>query len=478
MNAFEDAGANPGIGGGVVPELPNHPNLDQLRHQARDLLKAATAGDETAQRRIGIVSDRLNLTAAQLAIAREYGMASWRELVAEVARRRGQESRPVGAADPDEAPVRPEGRARGASWSAGSPITLAAGVLHPRGLVFESGRAVLRVGLDVSEQHRGVVEPRRARWLSLLRPALRGRAMEAVMPRLEGLTVIDSRGSEYAWRQGGGSGHAQVVGRRRIPRHAELQLHLDPVPDADVEWIALVGPDGARTRLVHGKVAPARVVGPTPTSSTDRAHRVESIAQRLMAMRLNGAPIGDRFFVEQSAGAMAQVEEEGSSVPPALKQELAALCRFLSEGTGDDHGLRATWRAMLNAGGLGDGLRPSADVHVSLPPLDGVTLHFRTVVSEDDSWSLHLNAEPEWWSYSQDHHHKRTLVEIVAEDDVGGTYVSLNGGGSRTPDDAGYDVLLRFRPRMAPAAQGVRFVVRARTEQVVVDVALPRAGTT
>ena len=65
---------------------------------------------------------------------------------------------------------------------------------------------------------------------------------------------------------------------------------------------------------------------------------------------------------------------------------------------------------------------------------------------------LNLNAEPDWWSYSEDHRQKRTLVDIVAEDDIGGTYVSLNGGGSRTPDNAGHDVLLRFRPRMAPAA--------------------------
>lgn len=305
--------------------------------------------------------------------------------------------------------------------------------------------------------------------------------METVVPRPEGLTVIDNRGSEYAWHQGVGFGTAQVVGRRSIPRHAELQLSLDPAPDADVEWIELAGPDGARTRLVRGGVAEAWVVGPTPLSSAGGTHRVDSIAHRLIAMRLNGAPIGDRFFVEQSAGAMAQVakmEEEGASASSTLKQDLAVLCRFLSEGIGDDHELRATWKAMLDAGGLRDGLRPSADIDVSLPALDGVTLQFVTIVFEDDSWSLSLTAEPDWWSYSEDRQQKRTLVDVVAEDDVGGTYVSLGGGGSRSSHHPGYDVLLRFRPRMAPAAQRLRFLVRARTEQVVVDVALPRARTT
>lgn len=439
-----------------MPELPSHPNLDQLRHQARDLLKAAIAGDETARRRISTVSDRMNLMAAQLAIAREYGLASWRDLTAEVARRRGEESRPVGGTRPDEAPVRPGGSSGVASWSAGPPITLAAGILRPRGIVFESGRAVLRVGLDVSEQHPGVVEPRRARWLSLVRPALRGRATEAVMPRPDGLTVVDSRGSEYAWHPGVGFGHAQVVGRRRIPRHAEFQLYLDPAPDADVEWIELVGQDGTRTRLLRGGLAEARVIGPTPTLGTGGDHRVESIARRLIAMRLNGAPIGGRFFVEQSAGAMAEVAKiaaEGSSVPPELKQDLAALCRFLSEGTGDAHGLRLTWWAMPDAGVLRDGLRPSADVGISLPALEGITLHFRTIVFEGDSFSLSLCAEPDWWSYSEDRHHKRTLVDIAVEDDVGGKYVSLNGGGSRTSDtDPGYPAPLPAAPSPRCAA--------------------------
>lgn len=90
----------------------------------------------------GVVPERLNLTAAQLAIAREHGFASWRDLAAEVARRRGEESRPGGAAHPDEAPLRPRRGSTNVSWSAGPPITLGAGVLHPHGVVFQSERAV------------------------------------------------------------------------------------------------------------------------------------------------------------------------------------------------------------------------------------------------------------------------------------------------------------------------------------------------
>jgi GNAT superfamily N-acetyltransferase len=55
-------------------ELPDRPNLDQLRHQARDL-KHST-------------DPPITLTEAQLALARQYGFASWPKLKAEVERRR------------------------------------------------------------------------------------------------------------------------------------------------------------------------------------------------------------------------------------------------------------------------------------------------------------------------------------------------------------------------------------------------------
>jgi ankyrin repeat protein len=65
-------------------QLPAQPNLDHLRRQARDLLRAARAGDAAAAERIRAVSDELNLTVAQLAVAREYGFASWAKLKTEV----------------------------------------------------------------------------------------------------------------------------------------------------------------------------------------------------------------------------------------------------------------------------------------------------------------------------------------------------------------------------------------------------------
>ncbi len=67
-----------------MPTLPAHPNLDQLRRQAKDLLRDAVTGDTRALERINIVSDELTLAAAQLALAREYGFPSWPALMHDV----------------------------------------------------------------------------------------------------------------------------------------------------------------------------------------------------------------------------------------------------------------------------------------------------------------------------------------------------------------------------------------------------------
>jgi hypothetical protein len=73
--------------------LPDRPNLDQLRHRARELHRAAVGGDADAARRLSAVSNRVTLSAAQSALAHEYGFANWSRLKAEVERRR--EARPA-----------------------------------------------------------------------------------------------------------------------------------------------------------------------------------------------------------------------------------------------------------------------------------------------------------------------------------------------------------------------------------------------
>src|SRR6266545_4204471 len=67
--------------------LPERPDLDQLRRQAKELLTAARAGDTAAveriRRQVG-ESDAVTLATAQRVIAREFGIPSWSGLKAEV----------------------------------------------------------------------------------------------------------------------------------------------------------------------------------------------------------------------------------------------------------------------------------------------------------------------------------------------------------------------------------------------------------
>src|SRR5439155_2806210 len=57
--------------------LPDRPDLDQLKRQARELLNAATAGEPTAVARLATFDARHTLAGAQLVIAREHGAPSW-----------------------------------------------------------------------------------------------------------------------------------------------------------------------------------------------------------------------------------------------------------------------------------------------------------------------------------------------------------------------------------------------------------------
>lgn len=67
--------------------LPERPDLDQLRRQAKELREAGRAGDPAALGRIRAHipgGDAAKLATAQLVVAREYGFASWPRLKAEV----------------------------------------------------------------------------------------------------------------------------------------------------------------------------------------------------------------------------------------------------------------------------------------------------------------------------------------------------------------------------------------------------------
>lgn len=96
--------------------LPRQPDPEQLRRQARELHRAAAAGEPEARQRLSAVDQDVSLHGAQLALAREYGFPSWQRLRFEAERLRliasGDaaglaaliETRPELAAEPVTAP--------------------------------------------------------------------------------------------------------------------------------------------------------------------------------------------------------------------------------------------------------------------------------------------------------------------------------------------------------------------------------------
>src|SRR6185437_4313362 len=83
-------------GGRMTPQLPERPNLEQLKRQAKDLLRAAKARDAAAlarlrtlpafarQRDDDALAASVALHDAQSVMARELGVPSWTALVARV----------------------------------------------------------------------------------------------------------------------------------------------------------------------------------------------------------------------------------------------------------------------------------------------------------------------------------------------------------------------------------------------------------
>ncbi len=72
--------------------LPFRTDLEQLKHQAKDLLRRARAGEPDAAAKIATVSSTVNLASAQLAIARELGYSSWAKLKAEAEQKEAEKA--------------------------------------------------------------------------------------------------------------------------------------------------------------------------------------------------------------------------------------------------------------------------------------------------------------------------------------------------------------------------------------------------
>jgi len=469
-----------------MSELPDRPDLDQLRRQARELLRAAASGEARAVTRLRAVSERVTLSAAQLAVAREHGCPSWPALKTEVERRR----RMSGSA---ASPPLPGGDERGSlhapeeRWSFGgaTAIESAAGMLFPQALVVGAGHAVLDASLlppgngqPASARRRRLPPPRLpfARWARRRRGQAALATMRAQATALDDVTVVDDGGARYALRCEAMSGKHGPRGEPAGPM--SVRLGLDPVPERGIGWLELRGQDGAATRLLPSARPSVRAGQLTATTLSRAERELSEHALDVIALHLgdDAAELEDAVRRRCSAALAraAEVRRSGELNPAsALADQLTRLCAAVT-GHRPASGLPASWSGMLDAARRADGPRHHLDIGAALPPIDGVAVQLDSLISWPDSWQLYLRAVPGWWSHSADGHRRWSPVSVHAEDDRGGTYVSTFGGSTTHRDHE--ELALRFLPRLDPLARALKLTCRGASQEVAVDLGLVPAA--
>ena len=439
-----------------MPELPDRPNLDQLRRQARELLRAAADGEPAALTRIRAFSQRVSLSAAQLAVAREHGCASWPALHAEVERRlAGLPSGEGGA-----------GRAE-TSWSFGgaSPVETAAGTLYPGGLVAGADRAFL----DASLMPTGQTQERLALPpppISSSARAARGEAIRDLAGAIIAAVVLtDDQETTYVL-------HVEDMDLSQERGPVSLRLGVDPVPARERGWLELRGHDGSAARLVPSAHAYTRVSRLSPAPDGPEAWVLSQQALGLIGLRLTGA--GQDEVERQCSAALARAAEiqqaHGPGAAGDLPGQLARLCAVLT-GHGPADGLPRGWSGMIDAADRGDGASRHLDLFVALPQVDDTVVRADSLISEPGTWRVYLRAEPGWWSYSADRNRKWPVLSVAAEDDLGGMYLSQFDGSRGRGDHE--ELTLRFLPRLNPLARALALTFSRATEQVTLELQLP-----
>lgn len=430
-----------------MSELPGRPDIDQLRRQARELLRAAADGEPSALARIRAFSDRVSLSAAQLAVAREYGFASWPALHAEVDRRLAGLPSGEGGARPGEV-----------SWSFGgaSPIEIAAGTLYPGGLVAGAGHAFMHASLTPTGQTRERLA--------------RGEAIRDLAGAIIAAVVLtDDQATTYVLHVEDLQ-HDPDLSQERGP--VSLRLVVDPVPARERGWLELRGHDGSAARLVPSAHAYTRVSRLSPAPDSPAAWVLSQQALRLIGLQLTGA--GQDEVERQCSAALARATEiqqaGGPGVAGELPGQLTRLCAVLTRH-GPADGLPRGWSGMFDAADRSDGASRHLDLFVALPQVDGTVVRVDSLISEPGTWRVYLRAEPGWWSYSADRHRKWPVLSVAAEDDLGGMYLSQFDGSRGRGDHE--ELTLRFLPRLNPLARALTLTFSRANEQVTLELQLP-----
>jgi hypothetical protein len=443
-----------------MPDLPERPNLDQLRRQARELLRAAADDEPAALTRIRAVSGRVSLSVAQLAVAREYGFASWTALHAEVERRLAE--------------LPPPGTGAGQAltrWSFGgaAAIETAAGTLYPGVLVAGPGGAALDASLTPTWQTQDRLALPPAPISSSARLGHSNALTDLAEAIVSAVSLTDDQGTTYVLDVEGIQDYSGL-GQDRGP--VSLRLGVAPVPERARGWLELRGLDGSAARLVPSPRPDARVSRLAPVPEGPAARELSELALHLIGLSRLGA---DQEEMERYGSlALTRTAEIQQSAEPGavgdLPGHLARLCAFLT-GRGPADGLPREWSSMISAADHADGAERHLDISATLPAVDDIVVRVDSLVSEPGYWKVYLRAEPNWWTYSADQNRKWAAMLAHAEDDLGGLYLSQFGGSTGHGDHE--ELILRFLPRLNPLARTLTLTFTHRAEQVSIELQLP-----
>ncbi len=421
-----------------MSELPGRPNIDQLRRQARELLRAATAGEPAALARIRAVSERVSLSAAQLAVAREYGFASWPALHAEVERRLA--GLPAG------------GEGAGSRWLFGgaSPVETAAGMLYPGGLLAAPGHAVLNATLMPTGQIQDRLAVPPPPLSSSVREARANAIRDLAKAIIAAVALTDDQATAYALHVEDIQHDPDLSRERRL---VSLRIGVDPVPARERGWLELRSQDGSVARLVLSARPQARVSRLAPVPGSPAVRELSGLALKLIGLQF--ARAGQDEVERQCSAALARAAEIQQSGEPGAAGDLPAhldrLCAVLT-GHGPADGLPRGWSTMIDAADRTDGASQHLDLCVALPQVGDTVVRVNSLVSGPEAWRVYVTAEPSWWTYSADLPLKASFMLVTAEDDLGGMYLDLFGGGSHGDRDH-EELTFRFVPRICgPAA--------------------------
>jgi hypothetical protein len=281
------------------------------------------------------------------------------------------------------------------------------------------------------------------------------------------VVLTDDQGTTYAL-------HVNEISESPVENgqvSLDLVVEVDPVPARERGWLELRGADGSPTRLVPSPRLDARVSGRAPVPEGPAARKLSYLALDLIGLTRTDQD----DLVRHCSDALARAAEIQRSAEPGtvgdLPGQLARLCAFLTK-RGPADGLPREWSSIINAANLADGIPRHLDISAALPPVNDLVVQVDSLVSERESWKVHLRGEPSFWTHSADWKHFWPAMLAHAEDDLGGLYLSQYFG---SPSQGGHEELtLTLLPRLNPLARGVTLTLTHATEQVTIELRLPR----